>query len=60
MVAVVMGQQYGIDAVGAHAVFPQADLGALAAIQQQGMALHRHSQGRQRPVRQGLCAARAQ
>ena len=60
VVAVVMGQQYGIDAVGAHAVFPQADLGALAAIQQQGMALHRHSQGRQRPVRQGLCAARAQ
>ena len=46
MVAMVVGQQHSLDAVGADAVPAQADLGTLAAVQQQGAALHRYGHGR--------------
>ena len=60
VVAVVVGQQHRRKPIRADAVPPQADLRALAAVQQHAAPAHRDRGGGQCAVRQRLRAARAQ
>ena len=60
VVAVVVGQQHRRKPIRADAVPPQADLRALAAVQQHAAPAHRDRGGGQCAVRQRLRATRAQ
>ena len=60
VVAMVVGEQHRRKPIRTDAVPPQADLRALAAVEQNVMPAHRHRRRGQRPFRQWLRAAGAQ